>query len=387
MNCRSRKQPARQLLALAWTILALIACDALARTPTQQQLALADSPYVLRTRGGSLQEWTIEETPSGGAKRVRDVKEGAEIDIPGVGDIPSFRVKLRSPAPADPFVVDVPVHTPLFVVADTHGEYEILVELLQKQRIVDSALRWSFRKGHLVFLGDVFDRGPNHTEILWLIYRLEAQAAKDGGGVHLVLGNHETIVLGGDLRYLNEKYLRSARALGVDSYSELFGSETVLGQWLRAKPAVLKLNDLLCLHGGISPAVVERRLTLEQLNASIRSALSNDASSDQDRERSAFAMGRLGPLWYRGYFPDQPDFPTATTDDVDRTLEHFDVKRILVGHTIVPTVTKLYDGRVIAVQVYPRRDEQTKRAVIEAVRIEGTRLLRATIDGRREPLN
>ena len=63
-------------------------------------------------------------------------------------------------------------------------------------------------------LGDVFDRGPNHLEILWLLYQLEAEAARAGGGVHLVLGNHEAMVLNGDLRYLNAKYADTARVLG-----------------------------------------------------------------------------------------------------------------------------------------------------------------------------
>jgi hypothetical protein len=59
---------------------------------------------------------------------------------------------------------------PLFVVADTHGEYEIFADMLIKHRVVDGKLHWSFGRGYLVILGDVFDRGAHHTEILWLIY-------------------------------------------------------------------------------------------------------------------------------------------------------------------------------------------------------------------------
>ena len=134
--------------------------------------------------------------------------------------------------------------------ADTHGEYEILVAMLQKHGVVDQQLGWNFGRGDLVVLGDVFDRGPNHTEILWLLYQLEAEARRAGGGVHLVLGNHETMVLLGDLRYLNPKYVQTTALLGVGSYSELFDATSVLGQWLRTLPTVLKINDLLFLHAG-----------------------------------------------------------------------------------------------------------------------------------------
>ena len=73
-----------------------------------------------------------------------------------------------------------------------------------------------------------------------------------------------------------------------------------------------------------------------------------------------WSWAALGPLWYRGYFPGQADFTAATAQDVDLTLEAFGARRILVGHTIVPTVTPLYGGKVIAVQVQPRQDDAGK---------------------------
>ena len=69
--------------------------------------------------------------------------------------------------------------------------------------------------------------------------------------MHLVLGNHETMVMRGDLRYLNAKYVDTAAALGKP-YDDLFAADTLLGQWLRARPAMIKVNDLLFLHAGVS---------------------------------------------------------------------------------------------------------------------------------------
>jgi hypothetical protein len=266
-------------------------------------------------------------------------------------------------------------------VADTHGEFEIVGELLRKQRIVDASLRWSFGKGHVVFLGDVLDRGPNQIEILWLIYELQAQAARAGGGVHLLIGNHEAMVMRGDLRYLNPKYLQTTRALGAGSYSELIGANSVLGQWLRTRPAVLKIRDLLCLHGGISPQLATQGFTVPQINTTVRAALGGEESPQID-----FVMGPLGPLWYRGYFADVTDKSLATSSEIDAMRQHFGVTRIIVGHTRVPTVTLLYDGRVVAVQVYPHRDERSGQPVMEALMIKGSKIERATIGGAREPL-
>ncbi|MCK7530014.1 MAG: hypothetical protein MZV63_02625 [Marinilabiliales bacterium] len=72
--------------------------------------------------------------------------------------------------------------------------------------IIDRNLNWKFGRGHLVYLGDAHDRGDMVTEILWHLFSLERQAAKAGGMVHFVLGNHELMVLDGDLRFINPKY-------------------------------------------------------------------------------------------------------------------------------------------------------------------------------------
>jgi hypothetical protein len=312
----------------------------------------------------------------GSAVRVRQepTAPGKRLTITPVGNVPAFDVKVRRPATLSPDAAKLRARAPLFVVADAHGEFEILVELLRAHNIVDSSLHWSFGRGQLVFLGDVFDRGPNHTEILWLIYELEAQARAAGGTVHLLLGNHEVMVLRGDLRYLHPKYPRVAQQLKMRSYDELFSSRSVLGQWLRTKAAVMKLGDLLLMHGGISPEIVDKGLQLRELNAGVRAAINGAAVDD-------LILGKMGPLWYRGYFPNLKEYTRVTPEDVGRVCEHFGVKKILVGHTIVPTVTVLYEGRVIAVQVYPRREESSGRAIMEALLVRGRNYYRAAADG------
>jgi len=340
----------------------------------------ADGPYVL-PQGEAWQALTVEEAVGIPRKRAAPVAKGASIEVKAVGSLPAFQVKLRGPATAAPDEVRTSGKAPIFVVADTHGEYEILVAMLRKHGVVDAKLGWSYGRGDLVVLGDVFDRGSNQLEILWLLYQLEADARRAGGGVHLVLGNHETMVLMGDLRYLNPKYVQTAQIMGVNTYSELFGPTSVLGQWLRTKPAVLKINDLLCLHAGISRALVDSGLTLRQINAGVRSVLTGAVPEDaSQRQLLELLIGSNGPLWYRGYFSEQTSFPTATAEDVDLSLKTFGVSHILIGHTIVPTVTPLYDGKVIAVQVYPKRDA-AGRTSFESLVVKKDGFFRAKLDG------
>jgi hypothetical protein len=291
--------------------------------------AAADGPYVVRTPGGGWQALSVETAPDGARKRVTPLGAKPEVTVPGVGTLPSFRVALRDPASTARHDLEVASRYPLFVVADTHGEFEILAAQLQKHGVIDAKLAWKFGRGHLVVLGDAFDRGPNHTEILWLLYKLEAEAARAGGGSHFVLGNHETMVMNGDLRYLHPRYEETTRVLGLASYSELFDVQSLLGQWLRARPTLLKIND---------------------------------------------------QLWYRGYFEKQAGFPSMSPKDLDSALAAYGVRRILIGHTIVPTITPLFGGKVIAVQVYPKRDDAGNTS-FESLLVRSGELWRAGFDG------
>jgi Calcineurin-like phosphoesterase len=345
-----------------------------------------DAPYVMRDATGKLEAWMVDATPEGPQKRVQPLTAKGKFTVAAVGQLPAFSVRIRPPAETAPDEITTRKPEPLFVVADTHGEYEILAAMLTSQHIIDARLHWSFARGHLVVLGDVFDRGEHQTEILWLLYALEEEARKAGGGVDFVIGNHEAMTLGGDHRYLNPKYTRVARALGVPAYSQLFSTRSVLGQWLRTRATVLKINGLLCLHGGISPELVARAFTLQEINVTVRSVMSDGAYvNDVARQRATFLFGDTGPLWYRGYFPGEAGAAAASASDVDLALRRFGADRMLVGHTRVPTITSLYDGKVIAVQVYPQRDA-AGTIIFEALSIRDGAFLRARPDGTTEPL-
>ncbi|MCK7532694.1 MAG: metallophosphoesterase [Marinilabiliales bacterium] len=148
----------------------------------------------------------------------------------------------------------------VFVIGDIHGEYSRVVNLLKNNGIVDDNIDWIWGKGHLVFMGDIFDRGNGVTETLWMIFNLEKQAEAAGGKVHLLLGNHEPMIFEDDIRYVADDYYSLCENLGL-SYSELFSHETVLGLWLRQKPVILSINNYLFAHAGLSPEMIEEAYT------------------------------------------------------------------------------------------------------------------------------
>ena len=233
----------------------------------------------------------------------------------------------------------------LIVISDVHGQYDLMVELLQGQGIIDEYLNWSFGKGHLVINGDILGRGDKVTEALWLAYKLEDQAKKAGGRSHFLLGNHELMVLENDLRFLNQKYNKSAR-IKKKSVRDLHNQYSVLGNWLRKRPAILTIDSLLITHAGISPDFVNRNLTVFEVNKLFcENILSTTRSKTNQRRDIEFLTGSNGPLWYRGYFEQNK----IGNQEMDTILEYFGAKSIIIGHTSVRSITLLLGGRIIAV--------------------------------------
>lgn len=346
------------------------------------EAGVAEGPYVF----GRENDWRARSVDAGGEASEVEVRKG-RVHVAPVDGVAGFEVKLRPPPQTASSHESLAKDAPLFVVADTHGEYAILVALLKAQRIVDERLRWSFGNGHLVISGDMVDRGPRQLEILWLLYKLEAEARAAGGRVHVLIGNHEALVLRGEQRYLHPRYPEIARRLGASGYSQLLGGDTVLGAWLRSRPAMLKLGDLLIVHGGVSAELAASGLDLDEINAISRRYLDiPHTMRAPEGSREALVVGASGPLWYRGYFPIRGEPPAATNAEVAASLDRFGVSRILVGHTMVESVLPLYGGKVIAVQVYPHIDAASGLPVLEgAMRLDGT-WYRATAQGKQNPL-
>ncbi|MFY2763870.1 metallophosphoesterase [Arenimonas sp. MALMAid1274] len=277
--------------------------------------------------------------------------------------------------------IDAPARTTgaprLAALSDLHGQFDLTRRLLQANGIIDADGDWAYGRGHLVVTGDVFDRGPRANDVLWLLYMLEQQARDAGGAVHFTLGNHESLVLRDDLRYLHENDRRVAIALGTP-FPALYGPDTVLGDWLRSKRTVLQVDGLVFVHGGIGPGFLALGLDLDQIN--VRSRASLGLSRDQlrgDPVLAALQDGVGSPIWYRGYFlPDGPD-----TAQVQVILDALGAERIVVGHTSQPGVQSRHGGRVIAI------DSSIKEGVSgELLLVEDGVLSRAGLDGQRREI-
>lgn len=229
------------------------------------------------------------------------------------------------------------------IITDIHGEFNTYINLLRASGIIDKDLNWKFGKGHLVVLGDIFDRGSMVTEVLWHLFGLEKQAAKAGGKVDVLLGNHELMVLSKDLSYINEKY-EKVELISNTRYYDLYSDSTVLGVWLRSKPVMITINDILFVHAGISTEMIRRNLNTEQVNSKFSNKiLGKDTQLVNSDEELFFLNEDNGPLWYRGYFRDT----SFCESKLDSILKFYGKDHIVVGHTVNKGINSLFNKKIL----------------------------------------
>lgn len=204
-------------------------------------------------------------------------------------------------------------------------------------------------------IGDVFDRGPDVTQILWLLYKLEAEADETGGSVSFLLGNHEPMVLSNDLRYTDEKYKTLADTLGIE-YASLFGPDTELGRWLGTRNTIQVIGTNLFVHAGAGQAFYELNPDIPLVNRETsRMLFRRNKTRKAWSPLHAFLYGSEGPLWYRGLVREKPKYKPCAADTLQMILNRYGVERIIVGHTVQPDISAFYDGRVIGVNVNNRK--------------------------------
>ena len=314
----------------------------------EDRVLTADGPYVFYNQDGSVSVLSV-------------TREGSVSDTTYIDGLPEgFSVHVEDQS--GKYVFDVPLAEKdrpewdhrkarkTFILSDPHGRMDLMVELLKSHKVIDSDLEWSFGRNHLVVLGDVFDRGEDVTQILWLLYKLESEAESAGGRLSFMLGNHETMVLAGDLRYVEDKYVAIADSVDV-TIPHLYGSDTELGRWLSTRNTIERIDDLLLVHAGLGPRMLELAMTAPQVNDAMSAGLFQDKAS-----RKADPLGRIlfsnpGPVWYRGLVLDKEKYDPISEEHLEEILDLYDADRIIVGHTIMDDITVLHGGRVIAVNV------------------------------------
>jgi hypothetical protein len=176
-----------------------------------------------------------------------------------------------------------------------------MVTTLQNANILGEDLAWTGGEATLVIVGDILDRGPKSRAAMDLLIRLEGEAESAGGRVQVLIGNHEAMILTGDMRYVSgpeyaafaDDEVPEERARWFDLYVNRHGADAdelrsgfdrnfppgyfamrsafrpdgQYGKWLLQKDVMVLINGTAFVHGGLSPDIA--RLGLDGIVESL----------------------------------------------------------------------------------------------------------------------
>jgi hypothetical protein len=270
----------------------------------------------------------------------------------------------------------------VIAIGDLHGDYEQYRAVMMMTGLINENGEWIGGRTHLVQTGDIPDRGPDSLKIIRELQSLKKAARKAKGYVHLLIGNHEAMNVYGDLRYVHtgeyqilvdekslakqtdyyERFIshmagnspetmvdEAFKSQWMDRYPLGYVEHRVLWQpsgkiakWVAKNNTVIKINDILFVHGGINPHLPY--MTIREINK----AITRDLKTLPLPEGS-LVESEDSPLWYRGLArnPAETELP-----DLQTMLEFYDANHIVMGHS--PTrgvVFPRFDSRAIIIDV------------------------------------
>ena len=279
----------------------------------------------------------------------------------------------------------------IVAIGDIHGDYQNYITVLKEAGVVNKRGKWAAGKTHVVQVGDIPDRGPDTLKIIEHLQKLEKQAKKAGGYLHLLIGNHEYMNIAGDLRYVHPgeyeafetrqskkvrdnyyafvvKTLAAQResqaanesaSAPLPTIDDAFRSDWYekhplgfvehrlawqpggeVANWVSQHNTIIRINNVLFLHGGLSTDLLP--LSITDINEQIRSELRGEPVDGEPLGTASHS-----PLWYRGLARNNEVDERPVLDAV---LEHFGASMIVLGHTPdLNVITPRFDGEVVII--------------------------------------
>lgn len=260
-------------------------------------------------------------------------------------------------AAPDVLPILIPDDFTVWAASDLHGQLRAVDRLLGLAGLTDGAGLWTAPPGTaFVVTGDVVDRGPDSVGLVRRLASLREQAARAGGLVAILEGNHEAQVLGG--LGGQPDIFRALMAFG--------GGATLLSAGMRPQEwADQTSGEIAARVQELAPDLVPTLWTFAPY-ARWRDVLFVHGGPVPFQELDAFERG-ADRLWIRADFFASPDlFPDA---DAWASYRQAGIQRVVFGHTPVDKPTLYHEGRALNLDTW-------RGQVVTLARLEPGRELR-----------
>jgi Calcineurin-like phosphoesterase len=221
--------------------------------------------------------------------------------------------------------------TAVHIIGDIHGQREKLLDLLRDAGLIDAEDAWSGADSTLWFMGDLVDHGPDGIGVIELVTRLRAQASRPGGRVHVLIGNHDVLLLAA--HRFGTRPIPGSDETFLDHWEENGGQASDLQRvtpdhigWLSSLPAMALQREHLLVHGD-ALLYTDYGRSIDEVNRALRDLLQSD-----DPARWHRLLDRFG---------EHQAFVDSTTGAAraESFLAVFGGQQLVHGHTPITTMT------------------------------------------------
>jgi hypothetical protein len=220
-----------------------------------------------------------------------------------------------------------------------HGDIEAARRALRLAAVIDGQDHWNGGETVVVQVGDQLDRGDDEQAILEWFVRLADEAFEAGGGFYPLNGNHETMNVSLDFRYVTQGGWRDFEDVAHDPEDPViahfepaqrgraaaFRPGGVFAMLLARQNTVMVVGRNVFVHGGVLPR--HFGLGLRQINAEIQAWMRGETA------RPAHLNGDDSMVWSRHFSSDTDASDCALLTEV---LDLAGADRMVVAHTVQP---------------------------------------------------
>jgi hypothetical protein len=272
----------------------------------------------------------------------------------------------------------------LIAVGDVHADLGALRTALRLAGAIDAADKWIGGALTVVQLGDLIGRSDDERQVLDFIFDLQPRAARAGGRVHALVGNHE--VFGGRLdnqavgpnpfpAWEGVAGLRrdDPRLRHLPPHARARGAALMPGgpyaRRVAEFPVVLKIGNTVFVHGGVVPRWA--RYGIERINDEVRQWLMG-RGPEPDSALGVDDGDRV--MWTRQF---SSNVTAAACEELAESLRILGARRMVVAHTVHAEITADCGGRVWMVDVGMSRAYGGRVQVLEILNDTVLRVLPA----------
>ena len=255
-------------------------------------------------------------------------------------------------------------------VGDLHGDLRAFGAIGRACGVLDERGSWRGNSAHLVLMGDLVG-GPHSRLLLNTVMRLEREAARAGGRVHALLGNHDLLPIAGRFDKLTPRERRDYRKgdfQGAGRYA----------LWVLGRTTILKIGRTLYVHAGLDRWALD--IDPGEVNAHVRAWIAHlqGHGPRPPRDTRWTFDDDDGPMWTRAFKHRGRRPKDAPSKKVIRAVLHrLNAERIVLGHS--PTD----DGSIVlehphygdAVVLIDTRISDAGRGRLGALKLEGDMLV------------